>query len=302
MNKNSHIPQQLYLYQVEKQIQYDGIEMGVLENGIPYLSESGLARMCGIDRKVLNRLAENWQDEKNRPRGQKINELLQKSGYNEEKLYIPSEFNKLNVNAYTEPVCMALLEYYAFITESPRKEAIQAFRALARQSFRDFIYNATQYSPEQHKINIWRQYHDRVDMTAMSVPNGYFAVFHEIATMIIPMIHCGVIISDKIVPDISVGKIWAAYWEENNLSNQFGERIKYMHNYPEYFPQAKSNPQPAYAYPEEALGHFRRWLRENYITNKFPKYIISKVKDASISSKNAQLALKAFDTPKAIKP
>jgi len=33
------------LFHVEKQVKFDGIEMGVLENGVPYLSESGLARM-----------------------------------------------------------------------------------------------------------------------------------------------------------------------------------------------------------------------------------------------------------------
>lgn len=179
MAKENQYPQQLYFYQVEKQVQYDGIEMGVLENGLPYLSESGLARMCGIDRKVLNRMAENWQEEKNRPRGCKINELLLKSGYTEEKLFIESQFNNVKVNVYTEPVCIALLEYYAFISDPPREEAINAFRALARKSFRDFIYAATQYSPEQHQIDSWRQYHDRVNMTTMAVPDGYFGTFHE---------------------------------------------------------------------------------------------------------------------------
>ena len=47
-------PIQMKLFNVEKQVEHDGVEMGVLENGIPYLTESGLARMCGIDRKVLN--------------------------------------------------------------------------------------------------------------------------------------------------------------------------------------------------------------------------------------------------------
>ena len=65
-------PKQLALFHVETQIEIDGVEMGVLENGIPYLTESGLARMCGIDRKVLNRLAVNWDTEKEKPRGSQI--------------------------------------------------------------------------------------------------------------------------------------------------------------------------------------------------------------------------------------
>ena len=35
---------QLELFQVETQIEFEDIELGVLENGTPYLSESGLAR------------------------------------------------------------------------------------------------------------------------------------------------------------------------------------------------------------------------------------------------------------------
>jgi hypothetical protein len=50
-------PVQEDLFHVEKQIEIDGVKMGVLDNDIPYLTESGLAQMCGIDRNVLNRLA-----------------------------------------------------------------------------------------------------------------------------------------------------------------------------------------------------------------------------------------------------
>lgn len=211
--------EQGYLFQVEKQVEYDGVEMGVLENGLPYLSENGLARMCGIDRKALNRLAENWQEEKDKPRGKQINSLLLQSGYTKSKLYLDSKFMNSDVHAYTEQVCIALLEYYAFVSEEKRPEAIRAFRALARKSFRDFVYTATKYSPEQRRIESWKSYHDRVDMTAMAVPEGYFGIFHEMATMIVPMINSGVYISDKVVPDISAGRIWATYWKDNNLDN-----------------------------------------------------------------------------------
>ena len=37
-------PSQGELFHVEKQAEINGIEMGVLENGMPYLTESGLAR------------------------------------------------------------------------------------------------------------------------------------------------------------------------------------------------------------------------------------------------------------------
>jgi len=245
---------QFSLFHIEKQAEVNGIEMGVLENGVPYLTESGLARMCGIDRKVLNRLAVGWQEEKGKARGKQIADLLAQSGYDEPGLYLKSELNGAEVNAYTEPVCLAILEYYAFAADEPRQEAINNFRSLARVSFRAFIYGAVGYAPSTAALDGWQHFHDRIDMTKDAAPKGYFGIWSEIATMIIPMIRSGVMISDKVVPDISVGKNWSAYWENNDLGTKYGQRVRYNHEYPLYYPQAKSNPQPAFAYPNTALS------------------------------------------------
>lgn len=292
--KSLGTPKQLHLYQVDRQIEYDGVEMGVLENGMPYLTERGLTRMCGLTKSALNEMSLNWEIEKNRPRGKEIVKILEERGYTEETLYLKSELNGKEINAYTEPVCLAILEYYAFVADSPRKEAITAFRSLARTSFRAFIYGAVGYAPEQRIIDGWRHYHDRVDMVASAVPPGFFGIFHEIAIMIVPMIRSGIIVSDNVVPDISVGKAWSAFWTDKNLNEKFGDRIRYDHEYPPYYPQAKSNPQPSYAYPEAALGVFREWLRENYITVNFPKYILSKAKQGAIQPSTAQQVIETF--------
>lgn len=127
------------LFHVEKQIERDGIEMGVLENGLPYLSERGLAKMCGIHRAVLNRLASNWNEEKHKPRGQAIQTLLAPSGFHGDTLYIPCEVDGKPTNAYTEPVCLAVLEYYAFDSSEQKSNAQHAFRTLARKTFRTFV-------------------------------------------------------------------------------------------------------------------------------------------------------------------
>lgn len=290
-------PAQGELFHVEKQIEYQGIEMGVLENGIPYLSESGLARMCGIHRRPLNTLAVNWSEEKHKPRGRQIAELLEQAGYNESTLFLRSENNGTPVNAYTEPVCLALLEYYAFVAEDTREEAVNAFRTLAKTSFRAFIFGAVGYSPDQKMLDSWKHFHDRLDMTLDSVPVGYFSIFREIASMIVPMIRAGILISDKVVPDISAGKAWSEFWGEHKLVETYGERIRYPHDYPLYYPQAKSNPQPCYAYPDAALGVFRAWLRQQYITNKFPKYLIGQTKTGKLPAQIATKAIEAF-TPK----
>lgn len=291
---------QYKLFHVEKQAEIDGIEMGVLENGVPYLTESGLARMCGIDRKVLNRLAIGWTEEREKPRGKQISQLLLLSQYDEDTLFLKSEHNGSEVNAYTEPVCLAILEYYAFIAEDKREEAVRAFRALARATFIGFIYEAVGYAPSRERLDSWKHFHDRIDMTKDSAPKGYFGVFTEIATMIVPMINSGVMISDKVVPDISIGICWSAYWEENKLGDKYGKRVRYDHEYPSYYPQARSNPQKAHAYPDAALAEFRGWLKDNYIADRFPRYLLSQARTGKLSKGTVMKALETFST-KAIK-
>ena len=112
--------------------------------------------------------------------------------------------------------------------------------------------------------------------------------------MIVPMIRSGLIISDKVIPDISVGKAWSAYWQEKEMSALYGDRKKYNHDYPLYYPQAKSNPQPSWCYPDAALGEFRSWLRTNYILNKFPKYLLGQVKKGKLPQVSAQVAIESF--------
>ncbi|OUJ08189.1 hypothetical protein HK25_01275 [Acetobacter sp. DsW_059] len=290
-------PSQGSLFRVEKQAEINGVEMGVLDNGIPYLTESGLARMCGIDRKVLNRLASGWISEKNKPRGQKINALLRDNGYSEDSLYLPSEHNGISINAYPEPVCLSILEYYAFVSDDPRSQAIAAFRTLAKTTFRAFIYGAVGYSPSSQAIDSWKHFHDRIDMTLDSVPEGYFSVFREIASMIVPMIRADIIISDKVIPDISVGKAWSHYWKNNEL-DKYGDRIKYDHSYPTYYPQAKSNPQPSFAYPDVIISIFRSWLRREYINNKLPTYLTGQIKKGSLPKSTATKVIESFSGKK----
>lgn len=288
-------PRQAELFKVEKQVEINGVEMGVLENGVPFLTESGLSRMCGIHRKVLYSLSMNWPKERKRPRGRLIDEILKSTGYTENSLFIQSENKGAVINAYSEPVCLALLEYYAFVVDEPREQAIRAFRTLARKTFRTFIYDAVGYHPDQRIIYSWRHFHDRIDMTLDSVPPGYFSVFQEIASMIVPMIRAYIIISDKVVPDISVGKTWSNYWKLNGL-DEFGERIQYAHSYPLYYPQAKSNPQPSYAYPDGILGIFRAWLRREYIVSKLPTYLTRQTGQGTVSKETATKVIESLSS------
>lgn len=294
------IPAQYSLFHVEKQAVINGIEMGVLENGVPYLTERGLAKMCGVDQKVLNRMSAGWAEEKHKPRGKQIVGLLSQVGYDEPTLYLKSELNGTEINAYTEPVCLALLEYYAFLADDKRQDAVNAFRELARATFRGFIYQAVGYKPSHRGITSWQHFHDRINLTKNAAPRGYFIVFQEIASMIVPMIDAGVMISDKVLPDISVGISWAGHWDKNSLKDKYGASIRCEHEYPDYYPQAKSNPQTPRAYPVAALGEFREWLEDNYIAKQFPKYLGAKIRTGKLSKSTVARAIETF-AKKAIK-
>lgn len=287
------------LFHVEKQTEYDGIVMGVLENGTPYLSENGIAKMCGIARPVLNELAANWDKNRLKPRGKIIDKKLKEYEYTEPGLFIRCEVNGVPTNAYTEPVCMALLEYYAFEASSPTEAALRAFRKLARLSFRRFVYDGVGYKPQTSTLESWKYWMDRVDMVKNAIPVGYYCVFSEIAPIIVPLISAGLIITDSVIPDISVGMLWSKMWVAKGYDKKFGKRQQCYHNYPSYYRQARANPQLIYIYPDSSLPVFRAWLRV-YVESKFPAYLLNKVKQKAIPKAGAAAAIEAFKAQAAL--
>lgn len=266
---------------IDKEVEINGVGMGVLGNGIPYLTQTGLAQVCGVARIVLQDISGEWTEAMSSgvfktPRMTFIRDYLFAQGFKEEQLYIQVIKNGVPHYAYPDLVCMAILEYYAF--ESPRaanQTALQSYRELAKFGLKEYIYKATGYAP----VDPWKHYHDRVSLLKNMgvVPDGYFIVFNEIAGMMVDLINAGLIVNEHTVPDISVGLAWAKHWKENNLQSRYGMLTPCSHNYPEDFAQAKSNPQQIKAYPDSSLPEFRKWFINCYLKTKFPKYILKKV-------------------------
>lgn len=284
---------------IEVQRDINGIEMGVLENGIPYLTQRGLANVTGAARSLIQAITKEWEDHYQdevigKDRISFFKQYLLANGFNEPTLHIVTMQDGSVHYAYPDVVCMAFLEYYAFESKGDNTKAIESYRKFASFGLRRFIYDALGYSPEQKVLDGWRHFHDRVDITQNAAPIGFWGVFKEIAVMIVPMIRSGIMISDKVVPDISVGKAWSEYWQTNNLESQYGTRTRYDHEYPDYYPQAKSNPQPSFAYPNAALGEFRNWLQKTYILSKFPKYLFGQTTKGTIPLQVANKAIEAF--------
>ena len=254
-----------------------GIEIGVLENGMPYLTQTGLAKMTGTARSVIFDITREWTEKVGDPvigkgRNDYLKDYLFKNGYGDPTLHLSIMKDGSVHFAYPDIVCMAVLEYYAFETQNPSTAAIESYRKLARFGLQKFIYDALQYVPPDR----WRYFNDRVSILKDSAPPEHFILFNETTGLAVDLINADLSVNDKTLPDISVGLAWRNLWNEHRLDEQFGPRVKYEHNYPDYYRQAERNPQKPWAYPDEALPRFRRWFRTEYLLTKFPRYILGK--------------------------
>ena len=280
---------------IDKQIEIDGVGMGVLSDGTPFLTLRGLSRLCGVNHSVIQAVNDEWSAQVQPPRAARIREILASHGDSVAAPYIAIQQRSGTFYAYPDNVCLALLEYYSFDATPVREEAQKNYRLLAGKALREFIYTQVGYDPKNAIPEQWRQFHDRVSLTYNSVPQGYFGVFKEIADMIVTLGNAGLHINSGFVPDGSVGSHWETHWKNSSFDAVYGDRIKFDHNFPSYFPQSLSNPQEAWCYPEHALGEFRRWFRECYVgEGKFKAYLETKVRKMELPVSFAQLAIAAY--------
>lgn len=261
--------------EVEKDI--NGIEMGVLENGIPYLTQRGLSVVSGVARSLIYDITKEWEAHYNdavigKDRISFFKDYLFKNGFQEPSLHIETVQNGSIHYAYPDIVCMAFLEYYAFESKGGNTKALESYRQFATHGLQRFIYDSLDYSVSDK----WKHYHDRVSLLKDSAPPGYFIIFQEVTGLVVDLITNDLPVNSKTIVDGSVGIHWGKYWADNNLEAKYGSRVVYPHYYPADYAQAKSNPQPANAYPDAALAEFRRWFRQVYLLTKFPAYILTK--------------------------
>lgn len=273
----------------------DGVEMGVLADGTPFLTGRGLAKACGVAPSAIIKQADAW---KQGNRNSALAKSLVEAGYNEDLLYVPIEGGGIRVHAYTDSVATLIIEYYALETGSA--QAKQIYRVLAREGLREFIYRATGFQARTALPASWKDFHDRLLLT--TYPAGYFSIYREIADFLLRAIQVGLVLDNSNVLDISVGQVWGNYWRDGNLDEAYGPRQRYAHNYPEDYPQAASNPQDIWVYPVEALGAFRRWLDEVYIPEKFPNYLNGRVKKRVLERATADRLLAAVTPAKLSAP
>ncbi|RVD62434.1 hypothetical protein EN751_41895, partial [Mesorhizobium sp. M4A.F.Ca.ET.029.04.2.1] len=106
----------------------NGIEMGVLENGMAYLTQRGLSAICGAARSTIQEITKEWEDnfglDLQRGRSLYFSEYLRQAGYDEPTLYMEIQHNGTTHYAYPEVVCMAFIEFFAFEAQRTNDTAL----------------------------------------------------------------------------------------------------------------------------------------------------------------------------------
>jgi hypothetical protein len=59
---------------ITKSTIFEGVEMGVLSDGTPFLTQNSLASMCGVSTKSIQNITNNWNDDT--PSVIKLKEIL----------------------------------------------------------------------------------------------------------------------------------------------------------------------------------------------------------------------------------
>lgn len=192
---------------IDCETEIQGIGMGVLSDGTPFLNQRGLAVLCGVMNAHIGTIGTEWDDDPPKPRVAKIKEILANRGLIVAKPYLSMRKDNKPYFAYPDTVGLAILEYYAFDAGSNcQPEARNNFRALAGKALQDFIYTQVGYDPNNTIPLVWRNFHDRVSLNYDRVPAGYFSIFKEVADIIISLIRVGSLIKDRITYEFD---LWA---------------------------------------------------------------------------------------------
>jgi hypothetical protein len=65
---------------IEKDTEVNGIGMGVLSDGTPYLNQRGLAALCGVKNAHIGTISSQWGEDPEKPRIASIKAVLGKVG------------------------------------------------------------------------------------------------------------------------------------------------------------------------------------------------------------------------------
>ncbi|MBV5262224.1 hypothetical protein FLX56_27970 [Synechococcus moorigangaii CMS01] len=231
---------------LEKFGEFDGIQMGVLSDGTPFLTGRGLATLCGVSPTAIFDWGSRINEES--PKWVKMSRLLRQRGFEESEIFWVFDEHPQKPNVYVDKVCTAFLEYYAFEAEGNKTEkALSVFRALVDKTFRDFVYVLSGYQTKQLTFS---QYtlsritnHHNIAFDKIPLPDGYFCLFDKMIEILQKFdLSINYQMTDSwydrskgdnrfLEPDISLGRRFSQLF----FSNFEDEDLKYQSLYQERF-------------------------------------------------------------------
>ncbi|MEM9505775.1 MAG: hypothetical protein AAGA01_17665, partial [Cyanobacteria bacterium P01_E01_bin.43] len=266
--------------EVTQSIEVSGlpIEVGVLPDGMPFLSGRGLAKACGISNSTLVGWGELTPQIGDKYRAGKMAALLATYGYYGDRLFVrvPDGVKfagKANVSAYPYQVCMAFLDYYCF--EANKEDARNSLRILSEKQLPQFIYEATGYQPPKVASAPQRPVRDR---PSDDIANNYFSVVQAISAVKLRSMQTGLLLGSQAISHVSIEQAWSRYWDTQKLWDLYGERFPRRQR--ESTAPLRLMPMGAvktYIYPIAALDQFKQWLNSYYIPERFPSYLQRKI-------------------------
>jgi hypothetical protein len=239
-------------------------------DGVSGMTVSALAEFCGTEQQtitqLLNRIRDTDAITNNLPNCLKCfanQELRLITNDLQGRLIIPDE------------ACHAITEYYAFeARQYPGKEiAVNNFRMAGRAGMRVFIWSRTGYTPKPNETVVKLHttvYVQRIEgMRDHQVPDELWMIFREAAELLLQIEkEWRVPVNDYDILDGSIGQRWSSYRSGKTWAGVVGS---YIHKY-----RDKRGLIECAAYEMNELPYFRRWLREAYVSEELPKYLVTK--------------------------
>jgi hypothetical protein len=122
-------------------VERDGVEFFTIDaTGESGMSESGLARLCGVTHQGISHLLQDLAANKVPSECLKL--------FSGEDLLLQTKGLK-NAKVLKDQVCAAVIEYYAFESRNKNDKALFAFRKFAAIGMRAWIQATTGWQPEQ---------------------------------------------------------------------------------------------------------------------------------------------------------
>jgi hypothetical protein len=104
--KSRDIPGQLELkLPVEKQIEHEGIGMGVLKDGTPFLNQRGLGILCDVRNKYIGQISSDWNSDRPGERTEAIRKIVNERGQDARVCAYETYFGRQRVLAYPDYIC-----------------------------------------------------------------------------------------------------------------------------------------------------------------------------------------------------